>query len=255
MARNAGGRLNKDRTQWEINTKPSPFSLHQWPLRIMSVTTQLSQENSHLQVEVILCRVQIKEQWRISLFKSFPPGFKLGLNSSFVRPSHMQNSPHPSAGLTQKMKDTHECMVCAHKSRTHRHGCTARARTRKAWRGIRGAIHYAEKSPHWTVQRPRQGNNQHQCVLARTRVCVCMCVYARGDSFDESAGVYMWLCPPPLLNDCKLRGCNFLSAARSLCPLMCRWIGSSSAVMRVCNCISSAGVFQLGVVCANVLTQ
>lgn len=102
-------------------------------------------------------------------------------------------------------------------------------RTHTSTGGIWGAIHVSEKMPYWAVQRPRLWTKCHQCVCA----CVCMCVCAREWKTQMKSfwAESVWL--SPLL---------FNSSVLASCPLMRRWIGSSSAVSRaiafsVCVCL------------------
>ena len=128
-------------------------------------------------------RIKCSKESFFLFLQSFSSGLRLGLNGSSVRPSHMQNSSHPSAGPA-KMKRTHtHTQTPAHTSQSITRALTSGPRhthirrhthAHKAWRGIRGAIHFGEKSSYWTVQRPRQGNNQHQCVCQCVHMYVCV---------------------------------------------------------------------------------
>lgn len=143
-------------------------------LNLKSSPLLLQQMNSHLQVAQSCPHVHIKEEWKASL-KPQTWAWTVCLWGRDTRKAALAPQPWPS----QKMKRTHANTWYGRTSMalTHRH-----AHTRKARRGIRGAIHSGEKSPHWTVQRPRQGNNQRQCV------CVCARVI---EFWWECTSVYM----------------------------------------------------------------
>ncbi len=201
-------------------------------------------------------QVKIKEQWRINLFKSFPQASNLGRTAhSWGRATCKtaltpQLGPHKrwrghtqTHGMCTQVWHSHTRAATHTQTRTHTHVHTKHGgESEGLFTLVKRALIELFKDPGGETTSTSVCVCECVCVwvivLIKVLACACDCMCIRVFVCERVIVLCMRLCPPLLLNGCKLHGCNFLSAVRSLCPLMCSWIGSSSAVMRACDCIS-----------------